>query len=102
VAEAIGPSCEHQIVGVRPGEKIHEEMITPSDSANTLDLGEYFAILPSGQGNAMNMGRYLQFRQAKQIEPGFSYNSGTNPDFLTVHQIRHLIRSHIQPEFEVV
>jgi UDP-N-acetylglucosamine 4,6-dehydratase/5-epimerase len=102
VAKAIGPSCEHQIVGVRPGEKIHEEMITPSDSANTVDLGEYFAILPSGQGNAMNMGRYLQLRQAKQVEPGFSYNSGTNRDFLTVDQIRHLIRSNIQPDFEAL
>jgi len=102
VAQAIGPGCTHQIVGVRPGEKIHEEMITPSDSANTLDLGEYYAILPSGQGNGMSTARYLQLRQARQVELGFSYNSGTNPEFLTVAQIRHLIRSHILPEFEPV
>jgi UDP-N-acetylglucosamine 4,6-dehydratase (inverting) len=102
VAQAIGPGCTHQIVGVRPGEKIHEEMITPSDSANTLDLGEYYAILPSGQSNGMSTARYLQLRQASQVELGFSYNSGTNPEFLTVAQIRHLIRSHILPEFEPV
>ena len=48
VASAIGPNCRQAIVGVRPGEKIHEEMITASDSPNTVDLGSYFAILPPG------------------------------------------------------
>ena len=47
VAEAIGPSCQKKIVGIRPGEKLHEEMITASDSHFTLDLGEHYAILPS-------------------------------------------------------
>jgi len=47
VAEAIGPSCEKPVVGIRPGEKIHEEMITSSDSFTTIDLGAYYAILPS-------------------------------------------------------
>ena len=47
VAEAIGPSCEKPIIGIRPGEKIHEEMITASDSFTTIDLGDYYAILPS-------------------------------------------------------
>jgi UDP-N-acetylglucosamine 4,6-dehydratase len=48
VAQAIGPECEHPVVGIRPGEKIHEEMITSSDSLNTVDLGSYYAILPVG------------------------------------------------------
>ena len=47
VAQAIGPSCKHNIVGIRPGEKMHEEMITSSDSFSTIDLGNYYAILPS-------------------------------------------------------
>ena len=53
VAEAVGPNCEKPIVGIRPGEKIHEEMITESDSFTTIDLGSYYAILPSdGQSSA--------------------------------------------------
>src|SRR5690606_29786328 len=47
VAEAIGPECEKPLVGIRPGEKVHEEMITPSDSFYTYDLGEYYVVLPS-------------------------------------------------------
>ena len=101
VAEAIGPSCEHQIVGVRPGEKIHEEMITPADSANTIDLGEYYAILPSGN-SGMTPARYMSLRQAQLVDPDFSYNSGSNPEFLTVAQIRNLIKTHINQTFEPV
>jgi UDP-N-acetylglucosamine 4,6-dehydratase (inverting) len=89
VAEAIGPECELRIVGIRPGEKIHEEMITASDSLNTVDLGPYYAILPSA-------GEYLPEdyaakRGGTRVEPGFAYNSGTNPDFLTVDALRQLI-----------
>lgn len=97
VAEAIGPSCEKQIIGIRPGEKIHEEMITVSDSFSTIDLGEYYAILPSD-------GRVQQFYQQAGIrnqpaEKGFAYNSGSNPEFLTVDQLRELIRVHVDPAF---
>lgn len=100
VAEAIGPSCEKPVVGIRPGEKIHEEMITASDSFSTIDLGEYYAILPSD-------GRVLQrYRQAEKsvcpVHLGFSYDSGSNPDFLSVDQLRELIREHVDPSFEPV
>jgi UDP-N-acetylglucosamine 4,6-dehydratase (inverting) len=97
VAQAIGPECRHQIVGVRPGEKIHEEMITTSDSANTVDLGPYYAILPSGPGYTVD--EYCAKAKAKRAPVGFSYNSGTNPRFLTVEEIRALIRRHVQPDF---
>ncbi len=95
VAAAVGPNCAHEIVGIRPGEKIHEEMITPSDSVNTVDLGPYYAILPAGQAAS-----YLKKRRAALVTPNFSYNSGCNPDFLSVDQIRMLIRQHIDPQFE--
>jgi len=95
VAEAVGPNCAHEVVGIRPGEKIHEEMITPSDSINTVDLGPYYAILPSG-----HVDEYLEKRNAQTVEPNFSYNSGCNPDFLSVDNIRDLIRRHIDPAFE--
>ena len=97
VAEAIAPTVRHEIVGVRPGEKIHEEMITPSDSPNTLDLGQYFAILPMNKAVVDN---YIARRYATLVPEGFSYNSGTNPEFLDVEQIRRLIRQHIDPEFK--
>jgi len=89
VATAIGKDCEHKVVGVRPGEKIHEEMITASDSFNTVDIGKYFAILPSG-GN-YSVEEFCRRSGGKRVEPGFCYNSGSNPDFLTVDQLRALI-----------
>jgi len=97
VAEAIGPNCEKPITGIRPGEKIHEEMITSSDSFNAVDLGNYYAILPSD-------GRLLERYRSEglsfsSLEPGFAYSSGSNPDFLSVEQLRQLIRHHVDPAF---
>jgi UDP-N-acetylglucosamine 4,6-dehydratase len=97
VATAVGPACRQEIIGIRPGEKIHEEMITASDSFNTVDMGPYYAILPVG--GAYDVEEYCAKRNAKPVPVGFSYNSGTNPDFLTVEQLRQLVASHIeQPE----
>ena len=100
IAKAIGPDCEHKIVGIRPGEKLHEEMITSSDSPNTVDLGSYFAILGSGQES--HMAEYLKSLKAQQVPAGFAYESGSNPDFLSVEQIRTLIKTHMNPEFEPI
>jgi UDP-N-acetylglucosamine 4,6-dehydratase (inverting) len=97
VAKAIGPDCEHPVVGVRPGEKIHEEMITASDSFNTVDLGRYFAILASPDDSLRST--YLAQKHVTQVPKGFSYNSGTNTDFLTVESLRALIRQHVAPDF---
>lgn len=96
VAKAIGPECEYPVVGIRPGEKIHEEMITQSDSFNTVDLGRYFAILPSA-------GEYAAKDYARQfggslVKPGFAYDSGTNEHFLTVDEIRQMIRLKLRLE----
>ena len=98
VAEAIGPGCEKPVVGIRPGEKIHEEMITASDSFSTVDLGDYYAILPS-DGSVQEA--YQQAGRSHQAVPqGFAYNSGSNPDFLSVDQIRTLIREHVDADFQ--
>jgi UDP-N-acetylglucosamine 4,6-dehydratase (inverting) len=102
VAEAIGPECRKEIVGIRPGEKVHEEMITVSDGYNTVDLERYFAILPATgeQGSsAAAVDDYCSKWGARRVAPGFSYNSGGNSDFLTVEQIRDLIRAHVRPDF---
>ena len=98
VAEAIGPSCEKPITGIRPGEKIHEEMITSSDSFTTLDLGTYYAILPS-DGRVQKLYRETGVSNTS-VPAGFAYNSGSNPDFLSVEQLRALIREHVDPAFE--
>jgi UDP-N-acetylglucosamine 4,6-dehydratase (inverting) len=99
VAEAICPHCEHRVVGIRPGEKIHEEMITEADSHTTVDLGKYYAILP--QLPHWSLEDYLKKTGAKPVPAGFSYNSGTNDEWLTVDQIRELIRLHVDAAFTV-
>jgi UDP-N-acetylglucosamine 4,6-dehydratase len=93
LAEAIAPECEHPVVGVRPGEKLHEEMITSSDSYNTVDLGRYYAILPTGAEYSMD--EYLARSGLARVEPGFCYNSGTNSQFLSVPELRELIADQV-------
>ena len=93
VAEAVAPGCRQEIVGIRPGEKIHEEMITSSDSLNTVDLGRYYAILPSG--GQYSVDEYCQATGAIRVPPGFAYNSGTNSEFLSVPKLRQLIEEHV-------
>jgi UDP-N-acetylglucosamine 4,6-dehydratase (inverting) len=98
MAEAIGPSCEKPESGIRPGEKIHEEMITSSDSFYTIDLGNYFAILPS---DGLVQKRYLsESISFAPVQRGFAYNSGSNDRFLSVHELRDLIRLHVDPTFK--
>ena len=98
LAEAIGPECERPVVGVRPGEKIHEEMITAADSFNTVDLGHYYAILPSP--DVISRQQYCDRMGATPVEPGFRYDSGSNSEFLTVQQLRDLICRHVDPNFK--
>ncbi|MBA4445941.1 UDP-N-acetylglucosamine 4,6-dehydratase (inverting) [Cylindrospermopsis raciborskii CS-506_D] len=99
VATAIAPQAEQRIVGIRPGEKIHEEMITSSDSYTTLDLGSYYAISPSQVNN--NLQEHFLKNGAVRVKPGFSYNSGDNDVFLTVDELRQLIRHHVDCEFAI-
>ena len=93
VATAVAPEAEQKVIGIRPGEKIHEEMITASDSFNTVDMGDYYAILPVA--GEFSIEDYCKDNGGKPVEPGFAYNSGSNPDFLTVEEIRELIDKHV-------
>ena len=88
VAEAVAPGVKTEIVGIRPGEKMHEEMITSSDSYNTIDLDRYYAILPQGNPETQT---YYESKGGKMVEPGFCYNSGTNEDWLGVEELSSLI-----------
>jgi UDP-N-acetylglucosamine 4,6-dehydratase/5-epimerase len=97
VAEAIAPSITPTTVGMRPGEKLHETMITSSDSAQTIDLGPYYAILTSP--DQLTLQRYKSQGAGSSVADGFSYDSQTNPDFLSIPQIRQLITEQIDPNF---
>lgn len=94
VANAICDKCEKKIVGVRPGEKIHEEMITSSDSYNTYDLGKYYVILPSKTN--WKVEDFIKEFNAKKVPEGFSYNSETNLDWENVNSLKKLINKNIQ------
>lgn len=99
VAEAIGPECEKPEVGIRPGEKVHEEMITSSDSYYTYDLGKYYTILPAT--HKWKLEDYIKQFNAVKVKKGFEYNSGDNTEWETVDTLRALIKEHVDPTFEV-
>jgi len=96
VAKAISPNSRLENIGIRPGEKLHEEMITSSDSFNTVDVGKYFVILPQGRPLLQE---FYEKNGAKMVEPGFCYNSGTNTEWLTINDIQELIKKYLDPNF---
>ncbi len=98
VAEAIGPNCDKPVIGIRPGEKIHEEMITSSDSFFTYDLGKYYAIIP--QTPNWNIDEFKNHFSANLVTPGFSYDSENNEDWETVESLRKLIVEHVDEDFQ--
>lgn len=100
IAEAVAPGMPTKIVGIRPGEKLHEEMITDTDSLNTIDLGRYYAILPS-VSFTYTEDEYMNHHKAEKVPFGFKYNSGTNTEWETVEGMRELIIEHVDPNFTV-
>jgi UDP-N-acetylglucosamine 4,6-dehydratase/5-epimerase len=100
VATAIAPELEQKVVGIRPGEKLHEEMITSSDSSNTVDLGKYYAILPQKSPYSQySKDDYKNAFNGLDVPDGFSYNSGNNTEWESVESLRELIKIHVDPNF---
>lgn len=97
IAEAIGPNCKREVVGIRPGEKLHEEMITMTDAISTVEFEKYFVILPSIP--LWDVDAFAAAFRGKLCQDGFCYNSGTNSEWLTVEELRELIRAHVDPDF---
>jgi UDP-N-acetylglucosamine 4,6-dehydratase len=93
VAEAVAPECEHRVVGIRPGEKLHEEMITAVDSLATIETDEHYVIVPQDPFSSLDdsMARYQDFHDAQFVSQGFSYASNTNDRWLSVDQLREMI-----------
>lgn len=89
VAKAIDPKCKIQVIGIRPGEKLHEEMITASDSFNTYELKDHFVILPSNYSFSIEL--FLKKFKAKKVTEGFSYNSLDNSHWETVESLKDKI-----------
>jgi len=103
IAKAIAPEAVIKVVGIRPGEKLHEEMITSTDSLNTIEFKDYFVILPSTplwdvekfrKESTKNEGRVCEF--------GFAYNSGTNLHFLSVDELRELTFNNVDGSKEII
>lgn len=99
VAKAVGPDCEHRICGIRPGEKVHEEMITTSDSLTTYNLGKYYVILP--QAPAWDLNSFIKTFNAEKVEIGFKYTSDENSEWETVESLREKIRKHVDSKFKI-
>lgn len=100
LAEALAPACRTEFVGIRPGEKIHEEMITETDALNTIEFENHYVILPSYP--LWDVDDYVKTFAGRACTPGFRYNSGENSDWLSVEQIRELVRQHVDPAFTVL
>ena len=96
VANAVCPDCKKEEVGIRPGEKLHEEMITSSDSFFTYDIGNYYAILPSQP--VFDLNKFIAKFNATKVPEGFSYNSGDNNQWETVESLRELIKIHVHKD----
>lgn len=94
VADAICPDCKREIVGIRPGEKLHEEMITETDALNTYEFDRYFVIMPS-MNDRWNLEDYIKEKKCRPVEFGFKYNSGANDEWLSVAELRELIESQV-------
>jgi UDP-N-acetylglucosamine 4,6-dehydratase (inverting) len=96
VARAIAPNCQVEYIGIRPGEKLHEEMITESDSYNTIEFDKYYAILPTDADKP----KYLKHYNAWEVRNGFKYNSGTNTEWETLDSMRDKIKKYVDPNFK--
>jgi UDP-N-acetylglucosamine 4,6-dehydratase len=89
MASAIGPKCKHKVVGIRPGEKIHEEMITVSDSYNTLELQDNYIILPSLENKYLSY--YKKKFRARNVKKDFTYRSNGTKKFLSIKNLKDLL-----------
>ena len=89
LAKAIAPNSKIKFTGIRPGEKLHEEMISFSESTNTVSHKKFYIILPSFRNYTID--QYIKKNGGKKITKGFMYRSDTNKEFLSINQIRKVL-----------
>ncbi|MFI5348066.1 MAG: UDP-N-acetylglucosamine 4,6-dehydratase (inverting) [Elusimicrobiota bacterium] len=90
LAKAVAPDCKTKIVGIRPGEKLHEVMVTEDDARDTLEFPDRYVILPATHGWAESIGK--KANGVKRCPDGFRYSSDGNKEWLTVAQLRTMIQ----------
>ena len=96
IASAIAPEMPTKVIGIRPGEKLHEEMISKDDAINTIEYSDYYSILPVSEYLSWNLKDFLKsIKGGKQCDQDFEYNSFKNEDFLTVPDLEELIKRHL-------
>lgn len=87
LAKAIAPECKIEMIGIRPGEKLHEVMVTRDDARRTIDVGSFYIIQPD-----FNFwSRRCNWTGSKPVPDDFEYNSGTNPQFLTLGEMKRMV-----------
>ncbi len=89
LVKAINKNCKIKFVGIRPGEKIHEEMVSINDSRSTLDIGKFYIILPYKDNNFL---KYYKKFNGRFVNENFSYNS-LNNKFLNIKQINEILKN---------
>lgn len=99
LAEAIAPGVPTKTVGIRPGEKLHEDMITENDAPDTIEFNDYFIILPRSGHHRFD--GVIRKEKGKKVKDGFRYNSGTNSQWLSVQELRESIKKYVDPDFQV-
>lgn len=94
LAKAISPDSKIKIMGIRQGEKIHEDLITSSDSYNTYDIGKYYIILQNLNKNILT--KYKKKFSIRKVKENFVYSSGTNKKFLSIEELKNLIKLNVK------
>ena len=97
VAKTINPNAEHEIIGIRPGEKIHEVMVSEEDSASTYEYEWYYKILPTI--NNWNLDP-VRIKQGEKVDPDFVYSSGSNKEWMTTEQLNDFLESNSYRELQ--
>ena len=98
IALAVDPSARHEIVGIRPGEKLHEEMISAEDALNSYEYNDYYKILPSINEWHKDPSR---IKDGVLVAPGFTYSSDNNTDWLSAEGLREWIAAHSEKFLEL-
>ena len=98
IARAVDPACKTKVIGIRPGEKLHECMIPADEARNTIEFGDHFVILPAYCNWSNKPPAY--FDEGTICREGFSYSSDNNALWLTVEQLRSMIQENDQANLD--